>query len=81
MTNKAKMGLGLLALNQLDITWDKGPDECVITYWGKNGAEVISRARVEHTLTRRSDALEKALEGIMDSHLGKGIRIPAESRA
>jgi hypothetical protein len=79
MTNKAKMGLALVALHQLDIVWDKNPDECTVTYWFAGEATIISRAKVEHTLTRHTDALDKALEGIMDSFLGKGYKIPAEA--
>jgi hypothetical protein len=72
------MGLALVALHQLDIVWDKAPDECTVTYWHHGEPDIISRAKVENTLTRHTDALEKALEGIMDSHLGRGFKIPTK---
>jgi hypothetical protein len=80
VTNKAKFGLMLVAMHRLDISWDKNPDECIITYWDRNGAEVISRAKVKPTLTRHTDAFMEALEGIMDSHLGKGYKIPEDAK-
>ncbi len=76
MTNKAKFGLALVALEQLNIEWLHAPDRVAI---GNAYYYDLVEVPIEHTLTRHTDALEKALEAIMDTELGRNFKVPPDA--
>lgn len=73
MTKKHELALALIALHQIDLSWDRDKLTAEQYHPERHSITEIICVPIEYTLTRHSDALAKVLDAIVDK-FGQGIK-------